>query len=354
MILHVVMFLVGLVVLLKSADWMVDYAGRLAKRFGISDLIIGLTLTSVGTSVPELASSVSASLQNAPGLVVGNVVGSNVANIGLILGLSALMKPIRTDARMHDRDGVILLFVTVVFFLAVLDNGFSRWEAAMGLVLYGGYVLFLARSEKFEDRYRFGSFIAFFANLEAVEPLMGRLKKSGTPGADAPPRETPKENTAPPNQNWGRAGLEALVVVACLAGVVFGARTLVAEATWAARLWGIPENLIGLSLVAVGTSLPELMVSMAAVRKGNTAMVVGNVVGSNIANLLLVAGTAALITPLPVAEVGVVYTIPVMLFFTVALLFFVKTDWQVSRWQGALATGAYAVFMGLAFFQGWA
>ena len=146
--------------------------------------------------------------------------------------------------------------------------------------------------------------------------------------------------------------LELAVAVTALAGLIVSARFVVAEAIWLAELFALPDNLIGLSLVAIGTSLPELMVSVTAARKGKAALIVGNIMGSNIANILLIVGMAGSINPVDVAELSVVYTIPIMLFFSLALLYFVRSDWRITRAQGITASGAYAAFLATAFWQG--
>jgi len=341
---HIVLFAASLALLAKSADWLVDFGSRVAKRLNVSDLIIGLTLTSIGTSIPELAAAISASVQGNSGLIMGNVVGSNIANIGLIAGVAALIRPFATERKMHDRDGVILLAVSVAFFVMVLDNHLGRWDAAILLVFYLVYVGFAARTEKAKIEHQFRYFLSYLVSLDYVRPLVGKLrsgKKKSARTADVATRS--KKQLA----------LEILAIVGSCAGVVVGARYLVQEASWTARALGVPESVIGLSLVAVGTSVPELMVAIAAARKGNAAMVVGNVMGSNLANLLFIMGTSAAIRPLEIQEISVVYTVPIMLFFTLALLYFVRTGWRITRLQGLLALASYVAFMVAAFVYGW-
>jgi cation:H+ antiporter len=340
---HVIVFLLSLVVLVFCADKLVEYGARIARRFGVSDLVIGLTLTSIGTSIPELASSISAALQGNSGFIVGSVVGSNVANIGLIMGVAALIRPFSTERRVYERDGYILLAVSAVFFGIVLDNVIGRWEAFLLVSLYVAYVAFLARSDRDTIQHQFRYFLEFFVSLELVKPLVGRITH---------PREHQPSPSVDPAQRRA-AILEVLAVVLCGFGVVAGARYLVVEASWAATAMGVPEAVIGLSLVAVGTSLPELTVAIAAARRGNPEMVIGNVMGSNLANTLLIFGTSALISPLAVAEISVTVIVPIMLFFTLGLLYVVRSGWAVTRFQGAVALISYASFMAIAFWQGW-
>jgi cation:H+ antiporter len=342
---HAVVFLVALAGLVKSADYLVEYSARVARRFQISDLVVGLVITSVGTSLPELASSLSASFAGSSGLIIGNVVGSNIANIGLVLGAAAAARPFATEPLMHDRDGFIVLASVIVFFMLVLDNEVGRIDAVVLLVMYGSYVIFAARSDKESIEHQFRDYLRFIFDFEYAAPLKRRFRREpALPDAPATDRQT--VSILP-------LLIELAVVFAGLAGLIVSARFVVAEAIWLARLFELPDNLIGLSLVAIGTSLPELMVSVTAARKGKAELIVGNIMGSNIANILLIVGLSGAIRPIEVAELSVVYTIPIMLFFSLALLYFVRSDWRITRLQGLVSMGAYVTFLTLAFLQGW-
>jgi cation:H+ antiporter len=342
---HAAVFLIALAGLVKSADYLVEYSARAARRFRISELVVGLIITSVGTSLPELASSLSASLAGSSGLIIGNVVGSNIANIGLVLGAAAATRPFATERRMHDRDGFIVLASVILFFLLVLDNNVSRLDAAVLLAVYVSYVVFAARSDRAGIELRFRDYLEFIFDFEYAAPVKRRLMRQNKEAATMKPAAEPLA--------VGPLMLELAVAVTALAGLIVSARFVVAEAIWLAELFALPDNLIGLSLVAIGTSLPELMVSVTAARKGKAALIVGNIMGSNIANILLIVGMAGSINPVDVAELSVVYTIPIMLFFSLALLYFVRSDWRITRAQGITAIGAYAAFLATAFWQGW-
>jgi cation:H+ antiporter len=342
---HLAIFSVSLLVLVKGADYLVEYSARLARRLRVSDLVVGLVVTSVGTSLPELASSVSAAAAGSSGLVVGNVVGSNIANIGLVLGIAAMIRPIATERRMHDRDGFILFASAILFFVLASDNRIGRIDAAVCLALYIAYVIFAARSEREEYAYQFRDFLKFLFEFEyATRPALRLMGRSSPPAVEPSGEEL--------QERWPMAS-EAAVFAASLVALIVSARFVVSEAIWLANLVQLPENLIGLSLVAVGTSLPELLVSISGARKGKVELVVGNVMGSNIANTLLIIGMGASIRPLDVAELSVVYTIPIMLFFSLALLYMVRTNWTVGRGKGFVALAAYAGFLVTAFIQGW-
>lgn len=342
---HAAIFIAALVGLVKSADYLVEYSARVARRFHISDLVVGLVITSVGTSLPELASSLSASLAGSSGLIIGNIVGSNIANIGLVLGVAAAVRPFATEPLMHDRDGFIVLASVVLFFLLVLDNSVSRFDAVVLLLLYVFYVVFAARSDRAGIEHRFRDYLRFIFDFEYAAPVKRRLTRQ--------PKVAAAVTTAAEPVAVRQLLFELAVVLAALAGLIVSARFVVAEAIWLAELFELPENLIGLSLVAIGTSLPELMVSVTAARKGKAELIVGNIMGSNIANILLIVGVSGTIGPVEVAELSVVYTIPIMLFFSLALLYFVRSDWRITRMQGISAIVAYGLFLATAFWQGW-
>ena len=343
--LHLLVFVVALVGLVKSADYLVEYSARIARRFDISELLVGLVITSIGTSLPELASSVSASLAGSTGLVIGNVVGSNIANIGLVLALAAIVRPFATESQMHDRDGFILLATALLLLGLVIDNRIGRVEAVVFLIVYVAYLVFVARTDREGVRSEFRDFLRFVLDFEYVRPrTLRRMQGAATAATD---------QAATPATGQGRLGVSLAIIAASLAGLIVSARFVVSEAIWLARLLALPENLIGLSLVAVGTSLPELLVSISAARKGKVALLVGNVMGSNIANTLLILGVSAAIQPLTVSELSVIYTIPIMLFFSIGLVLAVRSDWRISRAEGCLLLLAYAAFMTMAFVMGW-
>lgn len=365
MLSHLAVMLVALAALAKGADLLVEYSSRVAHRFHVSDLMVGLLITSVGTSLPELAASLAASLSGSGGLAVGNVVGSNIANIGLVIGVAAIIRPFATEQRMHDRDGFVVVASAAALFGLVLDNRVGRLDAGLFLIIYVAYTAFAVRTDREGVEHRFKDFLKFVFDFEYAAPVARRIARRARRGRkadakagtqDADPREG-REPEAAPSESDERdmrgVGREVATSALSLAAVIVGARYVVSEAVWLADLFGVPENLVGLSLIAVGTSLPELLVAVTAARKGNTELIVGNVLGSNIANVLLILGVSGLARPLDVSELSVVYTIPIMLFFSIAFLHFIRSDWRVSRRQGLLAVSAYVVFLAAAFVQGW-
>ncbi|MGD9918212.1 MAG: calcium/sodium antiporter [Paenirhodobacter sp.] len=267
MLVDIVKVLAGLGLLVVAGDWLVKGAVNLALRLGIPALVVGLTVVAFGTSAPEMMVSVAAVLDHKPAIALGNVIGSNTANILLVLGLPALISAIRTDE--HDlRESWMMMIGASLLFILLAFLGPIRWPQA--LILLAALALILGRQIGQAMAHRRG-------RAEEEEELEG---------ADA-----------------GMGGAKiALFLVLGLIGLPLGADFLVDGASGIARAAGIPEAVIGLTLVAIGTSLPELATSITAARKGQADVALGNVIGSNIFNLLAILGVAGLFGPLPVPE----------------------------------------------------
>lgn len=258
MILELLLLAVGFAMLVKGADWFVDGTSGAARKLGIPQLVVGLTIVAMGTSAPEAAVSINAALKNNAGIAIGNVVGSNILNILIILGITAVLTSVAIQKSTLKIEIPYMLVVTVVLIIMGANDGVvSRVE---GLILWGMFLVYLA--------------------------YLFVLAKNG------------KEENQEVEKSMGRLLLGAVVggVV-----VVWGSDITVDAATAIAQILGLSERFIGLTIVALGTSLPELVTSVTAARKGNADIAIGNIVGSNIFNILFVIGTAALITPVPYA-----------------------------------------------------
>ena len=301
---HYLLIAAGFATLLLGGEVLVRGAVGVARRAGLPPLVIGLTLVGFGTSMPELLTSVNAALVGAPGIAVGNVVGSNVANILLILGVAALMAPIAVDRAAFRRDAASLILATLLAGALLATGALGR---TAGLILVAGLAAFL------------------FATL-----------RSG--GGIAEPDEA--EGPMP-----GRAASWALFGGG-LAFVILGADLLVRGATGLARDLGVSEAVIGLTVVAVGTSLPELVTSVVAARRGQAGVAFGNVLGSNVFNLLGILGATALVAPIAVPAQIVAVDLWVMAAATAALVGFAVSGWRISRREGAALLLAYAAYLG--------
>ncbi|MCP4663423.1 MAG: calcium/sodium antiporter [bacterium] len=299
--------LVGIVMLYYGGEALVENSIRLARSFNVSHLVIGLTVVAFATSCPELAASITAALRESPDIAVGNVFGSNIANLGLILGISALILPLYPSRRLIRRDAVFMVFVTVLVFpLMVGDLLLNRLEGLVLVVLLG----------------------LFLHNL---------LRDPETKEQEVVPAD---ELDKPQRPVW----LSALGVALGVGLLVGGATALVAGATDIALALGITERVIGLTLVALGTSLPELAASIVATRKGEGALVLGNVVGSNIFNLLMILGITSLVHPINVTPAAMQLDFWVMLGISVVVLIFLATKRRLVRIEGAILLLVYLVY----------
>ncbi|MCB1342184.1 MAG: calcium/sodium antiporter [Pseudooceanicola sp.] len=292
---------VGLVLLMAGGSLLVKGASDTALALGVSPLMIGLTLVGFGTSAPELVTSIQAALDGSPGIAVGNVVGSNICNVLLILGLAAVLSPIVTSAKSFRRDGLVLGLSALACLGVVLSGQAGRLAGVVLLGALVGYIWWAYRTEK----------------------------------------EEPEEMALPV-----RLPLAVAIAAAGLVLVVLGARWLVQGAVDLASALGVSDTLIGLTIVAVGTSLPELVTSVMAAMRGQHSIAFGNVVGSNIYNVLGILGATALVVPVPIPPEIARFDIWVMLAATAALIVFAVTGWKVTRGEGAVFLGGYAAYCG--------
>ncbi|MFN3592250.1 MAG: calcium/sodium antiporter [Thermaurantiacus sp.] len=310
----------GLVLLVIGGELLVRGAVSLAERLGVSPLLIGLTLVGFGTSMPELVVSVEASRAGPPGVAIGNIVGSNISNILLILGISALILPLSVSASALKRDGSIGVLAALAFALAGISVGLT-W--AVGAVLSAAliaYLVFAYRQERQIDRVLVEGRGAAFDKAVAFEQV-----------------DAPRMKPLPGILGWV---VPILVALAGLAIIIFGGRILVSGAVEIARILGMSEAVIGLTIVAVGTSLPELVTSVMAALKRQTDIAVGNVLGSNIYNLFGIGGVTGLIAPTAFpAEIAAIDSW-VMLGASVALMVFAFSG-RISRSEGAVLLASY-------------
>ena len=308
-------FIGGLVVLIIGAESLVRGASRIAGWAGISPLVIGLTVVAFGTSAPELAINVQSSLGGRPDIAIGNVVGSNIANILFILGASAAIAPLMVQQQVVRQDVPIMIGTSIAIFLFALDGLISTFE---GLVLFSVllfYIWFLIKQSKKETN-------------ESVEEEYER-------------EYAPHEVKSP--RNWA---INIGLVVIGLAMLVIGADWMVQSAVTVAKWFGISELVIGLTVVAVGTSLPELATSITAAIKGERDIAVGNVVGSNIFNLMSVLGLSAIIVPvgIPVSDAALHFDLPVMVAVALASFPVFLTGGQIFRWEGFIFLAYYIAY----------
>ncbi|MBC6906644.1 sodium:calcium antiporter [Saccharophagus sp. K07] len=308
-----ILLIAGLVLLVFGADMLVRGAARLAGTFGVPALVIGLTVVAFGTSAPELAVSVKAAYAGQAELAIANAVGSNIFNILVILGLSSVIYPLVISRQLIRQDVPLMIGVSIVLAVMTLNGDLKRWEALilfLGLVAYTGFLFYQGRKNG--------------ADLDSAEGEVEEILSAKTP-----------------------AWQNLLFVVAGLALLVLGARWLVQSAVEIATLFGVNEAVIGLTIVAAGTSLPEVVTSVVATIRGERDIAVGNVVGSNVFNILCVLGISGLVSPAPLlaGEQMAQFDIPVMLGVAIlcAPLFFAGAT--LSRWDGALFLTLYIAYV---------
>ncbi len=336
MLFELLLMILGLVLLVGGSDKFVESGSKIAKRVGVSDFIIGLTFIAVGTSLPELASSVAAALKGSSGLIVGNLVGSNITNIGLIVGLSALITSIKTHETMLKRDGYIMIFVSVIFALLAIRGVVDYIGGLVLLIIYFIYILFLIEAQAaVQQAFHFKEFVSYALQFKFIGTLLKRSKRN--------------EGKKPAHKEG--LAKEFIISAIGLAALIYGAKLLIDNALYFSTMFGISETFMGLALIAIGTSLPELAVSLSAMRKGFTEIFIGNIIGSNIANISLVFGISSLIRPVQIAISSQYYLIPVMLFFSVLFLVFIKNEWKINKKQGMILLAMYALFLFFMWFK---
>ncbi len=323
----IIILLLSIALLVKSSDYFVEYASRVAQRLGISELIIGLTIVALGTSFPELVSSVYASYLKNSGLVMGNILGSNFANIALILGVGSTLMVLKISKKTLYRDGTMMLFASVLLGIFIYTNNqITKIEGIILLILFILYNLWILNISP-KKHLSFIKHIALFFKISTYKNIYKKVTTK---------RKTQKQKF--------KESLTAdiLIIILAAVGIFIGARYTVIQAIAIAKALNISELIIAFTIVALGTSLPELSVTISSARKGLGGIMVGNVIGSNIANILLVGGAAAIINPLT-ATLSITFV--AMMGITVLLLLIMRTKWKIQKYEGIVFLIIYFSFM---------
>ena len=296
-------------VVLAGADWLTGGAVSLAQRMGIPQIVIGLTVVAMGTSMPEFFVSLTSAINGTPDLAVGNVVGSNIFNTLLIVGVAALVAPITILKGTVRKDMPFALIASTLLMMMCLDREISRMDALILSVLFIVFMVFTIRGSR-----------------------------SSLPSGSDPAPETPetKQSKSPLRA--------ALLIVLGLAGLVVGSNIFVDNASAIAHSLGVSDAVIGLTIVAGGTSLPELATSVVAARRGNSGIAIGNVLGSNVFNILMILGLTGLISPMTIQGITTV-DLAMMVLSMMLLWLFAFTKYRVERWEGAVLTAVFAAYM---------
>lgn len=309
----------GLVLLLFGAEYLVRGAVALARKLRVTPMIIGMTIVAYGTTAPELVVSIQAAVDGLPGISVGNVVGSNIANILLILGVSAVIFPIVVQPTTLYRDAAMCMGAALLFTALALSGTIERWQGALMVAILAAFSIYAFQVER-------------------------KRGKHNDPGDLA--EELAEEFKEPPKPVW----LSLLSVVGGIVAVVTGARLLVAGAVTTARTLGVGEEVIGLTVVAVGTSLPELATATVAAWKRHSEVAVGNILGAGIYNLLAIMGLVALVNPIPVPAQILVFDLWFMLLVTAALMSLLLLRRGLSRPVGAMFLAGFVAYTALQYY----
>ena len=307
-ILPTVAFILGLIILSGGAEALIRGAIRMARLWKISPIVIGLTIVAFGTSAPEMGVALSAALSGQPDITMGNILGSNIANTGLILGLGALLTPLTVRLRMLRIEIPLLIVVSMALWAFATMGHLGRPAGLILLITFTTYCLVLYRHSRKKP---------YTLQVEFDKSLSDK----------------------------GSFWFDLVLVIAGLAGLVIGSKSLVWGAENIAVYLGISELIVGLILTAIGTSLPELATTVAAARKGQTDLILGNVIGSNLSNLCAVLGVTACITPIDINPDLLHRDFPVMVAFSLVLLPVMRIGMKVTRWEGAALLLSYSVYV---------
>ena len=354
MAINIVLLVLGVIIVLKGADWLTDGAVNIATRFGVSQMVIGLTIVAMGTSMPEFCVSMVSALKGTPDLAVGNVVGSNTLNTLLIVGCSALVAPIMVKRSSVKRDIPFAVVASLLMLLFCLDGAIGRVDAA---VLFAGFCLFMFVTLKYAKTTEGPA-----AAVATSGAAMATASASSTSVSETPTSQTsaPEASTSQPSsseasssgtsapkasQASGTSMLKAVVMlVVGLLCLIAGSNMFVDNASFVASSLGVSDAVIGLTIVAGGTSMPELATSMVSAKKGNSDIAIGNVIGSNVFNILMIIGITGLVKPMHIAGITTLDLI-MMLASMLLMWFFCRTTYKVKRWEGAVLTIIYLAYL---------
>lgn len=317
------LLLAGFAVLVVGGELLVRGASALSARMGISPMVVGLTVVAIGSSLPELAVGVDAAVRGSPGLVTGNIVGTNIVNLLLVLGLAAAIQPIITARQMLRLD-LPAVAAAAVLLLVLSLGGSLTWPAGVLLLLVG--VAYTAT-------------ILWYTKRSRAQELSRRAAQAQTV-------ETTDTQDAPP-AGWRRGAVDAVLLLGGIALVILGADWLVTGAVDIASELGVSDALIGLTIVAVGTSAPELVTTVVATLRGQASMAVGNLIGSSVYNIVFILGATVLVAPdgIPVPDEVLRVDMPVLVVVSLLVVLMFRTGRRMSRWEGLLLVAFYAVYL---------
>ncbi len=322
---NIMIFVVGLIILIKGADWFIEAASFIAKKAHVPDIVIGLTLVSIGTSLPELATNIYAVINDNTRIAVGNAIGSNITNIALVLGIGAIiMRHIGVAKKLFKRDCMFMFFVTI---LIAIVPWFSTGENSLHLITRTSGI---------------------FLTLLTVIYIIYLLKSKGDhQEINNAIQETDNNNQSEDHHDETFKNISHAVIffIIGLLLTIYGAKLLVDSVVTVSKQFKLNEEIISATIVAFGTSVPELAVTISGAVKGKKDIALGNIIGSNIFNIILILGVTSMIKPLTVTNSMLFIVMPIMVVLSIILLIFMRLQWELKRWHGVILLLIYIAYI---------
>ena len=345
-ILNILLFLAGFILLIKGADYFVKSASNIARTMGISEFVIGLSLVAIGTSLPELGAAVVASLEKQSPIILGAVIGSNISNICLITGITALISTISINKTVLKRDSYVMLFAGVVLYIFIFNLNITRVEAGVLLILYLAYLGFITKKQ-YKRQSDFTNYLKYFITFRYIRAIKNQLLKQTDKTINSIQNKkklNPRQIKDNKKKTIFLVRNISIFLISSFA-IFLGARFIVDETIFFGDMLNISKTIIALTAIALGTSLPELGVTISAVRKGLSNIVMGNIIGSSIANIFLIVGVSGLISPLTSTLTTIYYTLPFMLITGIIFGFFIYTGRKINKLEGVMLIFIYILFI---------
>ncbi|MHC4269070.1 MAG: calcium/sodium antiporter [Planctomycetota bacterium] len=347
MLLQSILFIVGITGVYFGAEWLVKGSSKLSRDLGVKPIVIGLTVVAFGTSSPELAVSLTAVIKGSGEIAIGNIIGSNIANIGLVLGIAAITFPLKVEKVIMKRELPLMIAISGSFYLMAFDRKIGFVD---GLILFVGIIIFVGYQIYHTVDSKKNSYKAT-DNLDKSFTLTSTVHTScqHSDSGNSEDKEVMTESNKKQSPVKSNLLLNIVFIIIGLTCLLSGSHVLVKSAIFIASRFGVSEMVIGLTVVAFGTSVPEMATSVVSALRKEVDICVGNVVGSNIFNILMVIGSVALVRPLNVGRETLYFELPAMLLFSVALIPMIRGHLMVKRLEGILLLSGYLIFIFLLF-----
>ncbi len=349
MLLQPILFIAGIAGVYFGAEWLVKGSSKLSRDLGIKPIVIGLTVVAFGTSSPELAVSLTASIKKSNDIAIGNIIGSNIANIGLILGISAVVVPLKVEKVLIKRELPLMIGISAVLYYMAMDRQIGFIDGLIlftGIIVFIGYQVYSTMNSKKGLRNSIGN----TEDASALAPSVNPSCKKVDPVLSND-NAVISENSEKEHQTGGKLLIYIGYIIIGLACLLVGSHMLVKSAIMIAGWMGISEMVIGMSVVAFGTSVPEMATSVVSALRKEADICVGNVIGSNIFNILMVLGSVALVRPINVTREVLFFEFPIMLLFSFALIPMIRGNLRVNRFSGFVLASGYFAFIFFLFYR---